>query len=110
MAIRRTAVVLFLAIFSIGSPSAFAADVVWTAPTDGDFGDAAKWTPLQVPSVNDTAVFNTAGTYSVTFDHTPYALANPVVNDRLSVGQGTVTFVSGADGKYLYQVNNATLG
>jgi hypothetical protein len=110
MTIRRNAFALFLAIFSIGSQSAFSADIVWTAPSDGDFGDAAKWTPLQVPSVNDTAVFNTAGTYTVTFDHTPYPLANPVANDRLAVAQGTVTFASGADGKYLYQLNNATLG
>jgi hypothetical protein len=88
-----------------------AADIVWTQPVDGDFGDAANWTALQVHGVNDTATFSTVGTYLVTFDSTPHALPNPVVNAGLAVTRGAVTFASGASGVYSYELGGrATLG
>ncbi|MEX2307004.1 MAG: hypothetical protein WD738_05400 [Pirellulales bacterium] len=82
------------------------ADKKWTAAVSGDFADPARWTG-GVPGAGDTASFNEAGTYTVTFDNAPNPLANPVHNQDLFVDGSTVTFTSGSGGPYTYRLTGA---
>src|SRR5262245_48511505 len=82
---------------------AYSANRTWTAGVNGDFGDPARWTG-GVPGAADTATFSVGSGYQVTFDNSPNPLANPVQNQGFTVSAGTVTFASGTDGIYTYQL------
>jgi T5SS/PEP-CTERM-associated repeat protein len=75
---------LALACLLAASPlSASAADDVWTTPTSTTF-TSGPWSPA-APGPLDTALFNAAGAYTVTFDTSP-------TNAAFSVQQGAVTW------------------
>ncbi len=72
--------------------AAHAAGDVWDAngamPPDGIWGTGANWADNTTPGNSDTATFNLAGTYTVTFN------ANPLAIQGLTVSDGDVTFTS----------------
>lgn len=74
-----------LAILSSASP---AANDIWDNVPGGNWNTAANWTDGTTPTVGDSATFNLAQTYNVTFN------AAPGVIQALSVSNGIVTFQS----------------
>src|SRR5262245_3146763 len=86
---------------SIGTGRVLAATISWAAGNSGDFGTAANWTGGVVPGGADTAVFNVAGTYVVSFATTRDTSA-------LTVGLGTVIF--GLNGQTYLLGNNINIG
>ncbi len=50
----------------LGAESARAADIQWANDSGGSWGDAANWSPQQVPTKGDRALITLAGTYTVT--------------------------------------------
>ena len=62
-----------------------AATYDWTNPLGGNYPTAANWVPSGPPSVNDTARFSLAATYTVTFP-------NSLTINTVTQTQGDVTF------------------
>ncbi|MGD9637318.1 MAG: beta strand repeat-containing protein, partial [Pirellulales bacterium] len=60
----------------------------WDNTPGGNWNNAANWTDGTVPAVSDSATFNLAQSYQVTFN------ADPGVVQALSVSAGGVTFAS----------------
>lgn len=89
-----------------------AANKIWTAAVDGSYLDAARWTG-GVPVSTDSATFDKAGSYVVTFPN-----LNATAND-LFLSAGTVTFnrtgataslsLTGAGGGQDLTIGGATL-
>jgi T5SS/PEP-CTERM-associated repeat protein len=85
------------------APRGFAGVVhAWKDPVDGDFYDATKWTDGTPPHGDDAALFNVAGTYTVT-------LASSTGSWGLDVTQGNVTFQDGAYYDYAGTITGASL-
>ena len=103
---RLVALSLACFVFATAPCHVQAANKTWTAAVSGDFSDATRWTG-GTPGSGDTATFNAAGTYTVTFDNSPLVLANPVLNQDLFFQAGNVTFTSGSGGPYTYHLTGA---
>jgi len=69
------------------------ADDNWMGPSNGNFNDGAMWTDGTPPGFYDTAVFDVAATYTVSF-------ASPGESERFRVMQGDVTFKNLGGGSY----------
>ncbi len=66
---------------ALGVGSAHAADIQWVNEAGGSWGQAANWSPPQVPAKGDRALISLAGSYVVTV-----AFADVPVVDELVVG------------------------
>ncbi len=77
------------------SAVAHAANDTWDNNLGGNWGTGANWTDDSTPGINDTATFNLAQAYMVTF------AADPAVIQALSVSAGTVTLKSSGGAKTL---------
>jgi hypothetical protein len=81
--------------------------IEWTNPTNGLFETAANWnvvppdTGMPPPGVGDTAVFNEAGTYIVTF-------TQDEASDQFSVTAGDVSFLSDTTTQRLFDLSTGT--
>lgn len=72
--------------FIVASPAP-SNDIEWINPAGGSFQEASNWDPQQVPETGDTAIFNLAGTYTVSLD------SNATNNSLRGSGTGVnVTF------------------
>jgi T5SS/PEP-CTERM-associated repeat protein len=76
--------VLLVLLFPV---QAAATTLSWKAAVSGSAGTAANWNPAQVPTSADTAAFNVAGAYTVTWNGVPTTLSQ-------AYRQGTVTWTS----------------
>jgi hypothetical protein len=85
------------AVLAVNSPAG-AANKIWTNAASGNFSTAGNWTG-GVPLAADTATFDKAGTYTVTFNNSP-------ANLGLFLSAGNVTFASNG-GPYTYTLNSA---
>ena len=74
---------------------ASAANDVWDNNPGGNWETGANWTDGSTPGTGDTATFNLAATYPVTFGVAPTAI------QALTVSAGTVTFQSSGGAKTL---------
>jgi len=45
----------------------FAIELSWLLPIDGNFSDGIRWSGGSAPGLNDTAIFDAGGSYTVTF-------------------------------------------
>ncbi len=83
---------------------AHAGNDVWDAngaiPPNGIWGTNANWVDASTPGNGDTATFNLADSYTVTFN------ANPLAIQSLTVSNGSVSFVS-SGGVRTLNVNSA---
>jgi len=68
--------------------AARAANDIWDNTPGGDWSNGANWTDGSKPTISDSATFNLAQTYQVTFN------VDPGVIQALSVSTGSVTFLS----------------
>src|SRR5262245_37253625 len=84
-----------LVIVGIAISSAQAANDVWDNTPGVNWATGANWVDGSTPGVNDSATFNLAQSYSVTFS------ADPAVIQALSVTAGTVTFQSSGGARTL---------
>jgi T5SS/PEP-CTERM-associated repeat protein len=91
----------------LAAPPLLCADTIeWTNPVNGNFTTAANWTVTSgpgpaPPAAGDNAVFNEAGTYTVTLS------AAPVASDVVQVSAGSVTFRENAGGGGgVYNINS----
>ena len=69
--IRRNRVFTLLAAASIAilsTAGAYAADVIWTNASGGDFSSGANWDTGLAPGPSDHAIITLDGTYTVTLD------------------------------------------
>src|SRR3954470_9341148 len=84
-----------------------AASDVWdgngAVPPNGIWGTGTNWGDNTTPGNSDTATFNLANTYTVTFN------ANPLAIQALTVSAGDVTFTSSGGARTL-PVNSASGG
>lgn len=79
-------------------------EIEWANPVDGSFQAAENWDPQQVPSGNDDAVFDVAGTYTVSLD------GNSSHNALFGSGTGVnVTFELGGNTYTLNQLQTGGL-
>lgn len=85
--------------------TAFGQTITWDAngaiPPDGTFGIVNNWNPNQVPIAGNTALFNIADTYTVTFN------AN-AVSDVVQLTAGDVSFVSNSATVRVYDLTTGT--
>jgi hypothetical protein len=83
---------LVLALILTGAMPASAINLTWTNTAGGDWAVAANWSPNQVPTVSDVAVFDGAATYTVTLTGARsvggIVMANPNATLRL-LGRNT---------------------
>ena len=91
-ALRWFASILVVAICVSGGR---AANDVWDNTPGVNWDTGANWTDGSTPGVNDSATFNLAQVYSVTF------AADPAVIQALSVTAGTVTLQSSGGARTL---------
>ncbi|MEM6327027.1 MAG: hypothetical protein AAF791_07915, partial [Bacteroidota bacterium] len=76
-------------LFSVSPSVAQTCTVSWASATSGDWNDASRWTPNQVPGAADVACITVDGTYTVTL-----ASGSPSVQDLVLGGaNGTQTLV-----------------
>jgi autotransporter-associated beta strand protein len=62
---------VLVAMAGLLSGAARAQDATWlTSPSDGDFNNSANWSPAAVPTVVDTAFFDTSATTALSFSAT----------------------------------------
>jgi hypothetical protein len=115
----RTFKLIGAALMLAASTAQAAVNNTWTAAVTDRFWPQGPWSLSHPPTINETAVFNVAGTYTVGFDS---ASANPTISD-LYVTAGNLTFygvlrtglaapslnLNGAGGNNAVQVSNATL-
>ena len=90
----QIASIVFATIFVVSS-TAIAANDVWDNNLGGNWGTGANWTDGSTPGINDTATFNLAQIYTVSF------AADPAVIQALSTTAGTVTLQSSGGAKTL---------
>ena len=83
----RTLAILALATLEFACRAHAALDV-WDNTPGGNWSIAANWTDGSVPGISDSATFNLAQSYPVTFN------SDPGVIQALSVSAGSVTFQS----------------
>jgi T5SS/PEP-CTERM-associated repeat protein len=96
---RRHALLLgWLTLALASMPTGEAANKTWTAAVSGSFNTAANWTG-GAPTSADTATFDKAGAYTVTFSSSP-------TNQDLFFQAGNVTFNS-SGGPHTYLLNGA---
>src|SRR5690349_6047858 len=93
----RARLVRAVAVAAVTLPTARAqaAADVWDNNPGGNWENGANWADNSTPGNADTATFNLAATYSVTFGVAPAAIQN------LTVSAGTVTFASSGGAKTL---------
>ncbi|NQU75691.1 MAG: hypothetical protein HQ546_05165 [Planctomycetes bacterium] len=98
---------VLITVLALGAimPQAAADTFTWDgnggAPPSGAFGAAVNWNPNQVPGLSDTALFNLAATYEVSYAYNP-------TNADLLFQNGQVAFVS-SGAKRLYSLSNDAL-
>ena len=101
---RRPWMHLSAALLCIGFASpARAVTYSWSNAAGGTFSNAANWSPIGTPSSSDTAQFNLASTYTVTFN------TSATVN-TLTQSQGDVTLNLGSATLLLLNNTNNSLG
>jgi fibronectin-binding autotransporter adhesin len=100
---------------------AVAANDIWSTATGDFFHTDSRWDDSSPPSVLDSATFDKAGTYNVSFNETTFATygGEPTIND-LFVLAGNVTFattsgptrtlsMNGVNGGHSIDVQSATV-
>jgi len=97
-----------LTVFGMGllgeAPRGFAGTLcTWKAPVDGDWYDSSKWTDGICPYFLDYALFNVAGTYTVTF-----VPGGTSFTSGFDVTQGNVTFQDGGYSPWYIPVENVS--
>ncbi len=92
--ILQIATVTLLAAAAV-SPGARAGNDIWDNNPGINWENGANWVDGSTPGINDTATFNLAQIYTVTF------AADPAVIQALSVTAGTVTFRSSGGARTL---------
>jgi hypothetical protein len=95
------AAVLGVCLVFIAGP-AEAANVNWAAAVSGDWSDSTNWSPMQVPTGDDVALINLAGTYTVDVDQDAQV-------GRIVFGNNTGTQTLRVDGTHL-QLNAVAPG
>ena len=84
-AMTRSTVVTVVVLVS-GTPAlAGGLERTWIEPLGGTFSTAASWTPVGVPGLLDTAIFDLDLTYGIAF-------SVPSANELLNMSEGVVTF------------------
>jgi len=91
----RRAFLFFGALVAVGAwlPLAHSANDVWdgdgNVPPNGNWSFAPNWVDNSTPGNSDTATFNIADTYTVSF-----SVTNPAAIQALTISSGSVTFAS----------------
>src|SRR5262245_47451854 len=104
MATRRIANVTLVAVMIMSAAPVNAANDVWdgngATPPNGFWGTGANWVDNSTPGNVDTATFNLASTFNVTFNTAPAAIQG------LTASAGNVTITS-SGGVQTLAVNSA---
>ncbi len=109
---RRSIVLVLSAVLFLGS-AAHAASDIWDNMAGGNWENGANWADGSTPGINDSATFNLAESYSVTFATDPAVIQSMLVSAggvtlRSSGGARTLQLTAGAGSQDLVVTGAST--